>query len=75
MKKIVKTLMTLKVRIPIIFVTSLLILATCIIGVSFRRYERINLDKHVTMAEGITELMAERFDADRADYFLENNYI
>ena len=74
MKKILKTLMTLKVRIPIIFVVSLLILATCIIGVSFRRYERINLDKHVTMAEGITELMAERFDADRVDYYLKNNY-
>ncbi len=74
MKKIARKLMTLRIRIPIIFVVSLLILATCIIGVSFRRYENINLDKHVLMAEGVTRLMAERFEADMIDYYLENNY-
>ncbi len=74
MKRIARSFMTLRIRIPIIFVVSLLILATCIIGVSFRRYENINLDKHVLMAEGVTRLMAERFDPDMADYYLENNF-
>ena len=74
MKKLVRAMMTLRVRIPIIFVVSLLILGTCIIGVSFRRYENINLDKHVLMAEGVTRLMAERLEVDRIDFYLENNY-
>jgi diguanylate cyclase (GGDEF)-like protein len=42
--------------------------------VSFRRYENINLDKHVLMAEGVTRLMAERLETDMIDYYLENNY-
>ena len=74
MKKILEKFMTLKLRIPIIFVLSLLLLATCIIGISFKNYEELNVDKHARMAEGITRLMAARLDTDKLDYYIENNY-
>ncbi len=74
MKRILKKYLTLKVRIPAIFVFSLLLLATCIIGISFRRYEALNVEKHVKMAEGITTLMAERLNPERTDYYVQFNY-
>ena len=74
MKRLYARCLTLKMRIPVIFVLSLLFLAACIIGISFRRYEALNVEKHVKMAEGITQLMVDRFEADRMDYYIENNY-
>lgn len=66
--------MTLRVRIPAILILSLLLLATCIIGISFGKYEELNINKHVKMAEGITTLMAGRFDVNQVDYYIEENY-
>ena len=74
MSKFLKKYMTLKVRIPTLFLFSLLFLATCIVSISFRRYEKLNVDKHFNMAGGITTLMAEKFDADKVEYYMENNY-
>ena len=74
MKRLLALYMKLKIRIPTIFVCSLLLLATCIIGISFRRYEKINVDKHVTLAEGVTKLMADRFDGEKTAYYVQNGY-
>lgn len=74
MNRVVKKYMTLKVRIPVIIVLSLLILGTSIIAVSFKRYEELNVEKHIKMAEGITTLMADRFDVEKIDYYVDNNY-
>ncbi len=74
MNRLYAKYMTLKRRIPAIFILSLLLLATCIIGISFRKYEALNVDKHVKMAEGIPQLMGDRFEADKIDYYIENNY-
>ena len=65
MKKLLKKYMTLKFRIPAIIMLSLLILGASIIGISFKRYEDLNVEKHIKMAEGITNLMADRFDVDK----------
>ncbi len=74
MKKLLKKYMTLKFRIPAIIMLSLLILGASIIGISFKRYEDLNVEKHIKMAEGITNLMADRFDVDKVDFYIENNY-
>jgi diguanylate cyclase (GGDEF)-like protein len=74
MKKLLKKYMTLKYRIPAIIIMSLLVLGCSIIGISFKRYEDLNVEKHVKMAEGITRLMADAFDADKMDYYIEHNY-
>ena len=74
MKRILKKYMTLKCRIPSIIILSLLILGSSIIGISYRRYEALNVEKHVKMAQGITALMSENFDFQKIDYYIENNY-
>jgi diguanylate cyclase (GGDEF)-like protein len=74
MKRILKKYMSLKYRIPSIIILSLLILGSSIIGISYKRYEEINVEKHVKMAQGITMLMAENFDVQKIDYYMENNY-
>ncbi len=74
MKKILSRYTTLRIRIPAIFLISLLLLAFSIISISFRRYERLNLDKHIQMAEGITTLMCTDFDVEKIDQYIEQNY-
>ena len=59
MKKLLGKYKTLKVRITTIIILSLLVLGSSIIGISFKRYEDLNVEKHIKMAEGITNLMAD----------------
>ncbi len=74
MKNLLKKYMSLKIRIPVIIIVSLLVLGASIICVSFKRYEELNKEKHLKMADGITTLMADSFDVDKVDYYIENNY-
>ena len=74
MKNLLKKYMSLKIRIPVIIIVSLLVLGASIIGVSFKRYEELNKEKHLKMAEGITTLMANSFDVNKIDYYIEKNY-
>ena len=74
MKNFLKKYMTLKFRIPAIIMLSIMVIGTSIIGISFKRYEALNVEKHVKTAEGITNLMVDGFDADKYAYFIEHNY-
>lgn len=74
LKKIKSKYLRLKTRIPIIFIISLLIMSTAIISISFKRYEDLNLKKHIKMAAGMTSLMADAYDTSKTDYYIAENY-
>ena len=66
--------MLLKNRIPIIMIIGMLLIAISIITISFSKYENLNVSKHVTMAEGMTQLMADAFDVTALEDYIDKNY-
>ena len=69
-----KSYMKLKTRIPVLIVLSMLLISTAIMSISFKRYEDLNIKKHIAMADGITTLMAQALDVNKLDTFIEENY-
>ncbi len=66
--------MRLKTRIPFLFVLAIMLISASIMSISFKRYEDLNIKKHIDMADGITTLMAQALDTDKIDDFIEENY-
>ncbi len=66
--------MTLRMRIPILMLFGMLLIGGAIISVSYYKYEKINIEKHITMANGLTELMIKKLDTEKIDDYIQYNY-
>ncbi len=72
--KIKRFTSTLKFRIPALMLLGMFLIGTAIITISYRRYEKNNVEKHVAMADGVTTLMAREFDVTKLDDYINYNY-
>lgn len=69
MKKI-----SLSVKLPLLFTISLLIIMLVVIVAVRQRFQQRMIDEYTRMAEGVTQLMADRIDSDKVDEYIEQNF-
>ena len=72
MKK--KTRDSLSIRLPLLFVGSVIIIMAVVIPLVYMRFHNRMIDQYTRMAKGVTQLMVNAFDGDRAEEFMEKNF-
>ena len=72
MKK--KTFRSLSIRLPLLFVASVLIIMAVVIPLVYLRFHSRMIDQYTRMAKGVTNLMVNAFDGDRVDEYIEKNF-
>ena len=65
---------TLSVRLPLLFVASVIIIMAVVIPVVYFRFRNRMIDEYTRMAEGVTQLMVNVFDGDKAEEYMEKNF-
>ena len=69
-----KALKSLSIRLPLLFVSSVMIIMAVVIPLVYLRFHNRMIDQYTRMAEGVTQLMVNAFDGDRAEEFMEKNF-
>ena len=72
MKK--KTRHSLSIRLPLLLVGSVIIIMAVVIPLVYMRFHNRMIDQYTRMAKGVTQLMVNAFDGDRAEEFMEKNF-
>ena len=72
MKK--RVLKTLSIRLPLLFVASMLIIMGVMVPLVYQRFHDRMIDQYTRMAEGVTQLMVNAFDGDRVEEYVEKNF-
>ena len=72
MKK--KSLHSLSVRLPLLFVSSVFIIMIVVIPLVYQRFHSRMIDQYTRMAKGVTQLMVNAFDGDKADEYMEKSF-
>ena len=72
MKK--KTRDSLSIRLPLLLVGSVIIIMAVVIPLVYMRFHNRMIDQYTRMAKGVTQLMVNAFDGDRAEEFMEKNF-
>ncbi len=67
-------LKSLSVRLPLLFVASVLVIMGVLIPVVYMRFYNRMIDQYTRMAEGVTQLMVNAFDGDKVDEYMKYNY-
>ncbi|MCR5666649.1 MAG: diguanylate cyclase [Eubacterium sp.] len=70
----IKKLKSLSFSIPILFITSYIVIAVIIVLAVYFRFENRMIQEYTRMAEGVTNLMANAYDAEKTDLYIEENY-
>ena len=65
---------SLSIRLPMLFVGSVIVIMVVVIPLVFMRFRNRMIDQYTRMAKGVTQLMVNAFDGDRAEEFMEKNY-
>ena len=65
---------SLSVRLPLLFTASALIIMLVAIPLVYLRFHDRMIDEYTRMGEGVTQLMVNAFDGDKADEFMEKNF-
>lgn len=66
--------MTLSVRLPLLFVSSMLVIMGVMIPLVYQRFHNRMIDQYTRMAKGVTQLMVNAFDGDKVDEYIKYNY-
>ena len=72
MKK--KTRHSRSIRLPLLLVGSVIIIMAVVIPLVYMRFHNRMIDQYTRMAKGVTQLMVNAFDGDRAEEFMEKNF-
>lgn len=64
----------LSVRLPLLFVASMLLITGIMIPVIYKRFHKRMIDQYTGMAKGVTQLMVNAFDGDKADEYIKYNF-
>ena len=70
----IKFTKSLSVRLPLLFVASMLLITGIMIPVIYQRFHKRMIDQYTSMAKGVTQLMVNAFDGDRADEYIKYNF-
>lgn len=65
---------SLSIRLPMLFVGSVIVIMVVVIPLVFMRFRNRMIEQYTRMAKGVTQLMVNAFDGDRAEEFMEKNY-
>ncbi len=65
---------TLSVRLPLLFVASTVAIMGVMIPLVYQRFHDRMIDQYTRMAEGVTQLMVNAFDAEKVDEYIEHNF-
>lgn len=65
---------SLSVKLPLLFTISLLIIMLVVVIAVHQRFQQRMIDEYTRMAEGVTQLMADRIDGDKIDEYIEQNF-
>ena len=61
-------------RLPIMVSITFIILVAIVLVITYNREEKRMVEEYRKMADGVTNLMIERFDPNKIDVYLEENY-
>ncbi len=61
-------------RLPIMVSITFIILVAIVLVITYNREEKRMVEEYRKMADGVTNLMIERFDPNKIDIYLEENY-
>ena len=65
---------SLSVKLPLLFIISTLIIMLVVVIAVHARFQERMIGEYTRMAEGVTQLMADRIDGDRIDEYMEQNF-
>lgn len=65
---------SLSVKLPLLFVVSVIIIMIVEIPLVYSRFHGRMLDQYNRMARGVTQLMVNAFDGDKVDEYIEKNF-
>lgn len=68
------SLKSLSIRLPLLFVASVIVLMIIVIPLVYSRFHSRMIDQYQRMAEGVTRLMVNAIDGDRVDEYLEHSF-
>ena len=69
-----KSFRSLSIRLPLLFVSSALVIMVIVIPLVHYRFHSRMIDQYERMAEGITRLMANAIDGDKVEEYIERNF-
>ena len=69
-----RSLKSLSVRLPLLFVASTIIIMLVVIPLVYLRFHDRMIEQYTRMAEGVTQLMVDAFDGDKVDEYIEKNF-
>ena len=72
MKK--KRLKSLTVGLPLLFVISVIIIMIVVVPLVYHQFYSRMIDQYTRMAKGVTQLMVNAFDGDKAEEYMEKNF-
>lgn len=65
---------SLTVRLPFLFIISILLILIIILTVVFFRFKSRMIEDYTDMSKGVTDLMAMDIDPDKTDLYIEKNF-
>ena len=69
-----RLLKSLSIRLPLLFVISMMVTMCVVIPMVYRQFYNRMIDQYTRMAEGVTRLMVNAFDGDKVDEYIEKNF-
>ena len=66
-------LKSLSVRLPLLFVASMLVIMGVMVPLVYLRFHSRMIDQYTRMGKGVTQLMVNAFDGDRTEEFMERS--
>ena len=67
-------LKTLSVRLPLLFVASMLVIMGVMVPLVYQRFHSRMIEQYTRMAEGVTQLMVNAVDGDRVNDYIEQGF-
>ena len=68
------SLKSLSIRLPLLFVTSMLVIMGVMIPLVYQRFYSRMINQYTRMAQGVTQLMVNAVDGDKVDEYMEKNF-
>ena len=65
---------SLFIRLPLLVVASVIVIMVVVLPLVYQRFHSRMIDQYTRMAEGVTRLMVNAFDGDKAEEYMEKNF-
>ena len=69
-----KKRLSISLRLPLLFITSFIVIIGAVIGLVYYRFERRTIEEYTAMGISATQLMANELDPEKVPLYLEQNF-